>query len=155
MRILGLSISPLSAKADFYVGILPSDPNEDPIIKSDVLSAPNIKITPWKRYFFPDFSNIEIVKNIAEKSANFKSTPNRDLVFPLSLGIGLFDSDGNMLDSKYSEQTYWNEKDGVYLNETFTNLLRNKNYQVHPIVKFLEQDIAAFPSEEFKIECEA
>lgn len=150
-----LSISPLSAKADFYVGILPSDPNEDPIIKSDVLSAPNIKITPWKRYFFPDFSNIEIVKNIAEKSANFKSTPNRDLVFPLSLGIGLFDSDGNMLDSKYSEQTYWNEKDGIYLNETFTNLLRNKNYQVHPIVKFLEQDIAAFPSEEFKIECEA
>ncbi|MBO5698409.1 MAG: hypothetical protein J6R79_00155 [Bacteroidaceae bacterium] len=145
-------ISPLAAKAECYAGIFLA--GEEPEATSSSINI-DLKAKPIERHFFPEFSSIELTKNIKGKSANFKSTITRNLVFPLSLGFGLYDKEGNLIKSNYAEQTYWNEEDDFTLDKTFTDLLRNKEYLIHPLVKFLEHDIAALPSEKFKIECEA
>jgi hypothetical protein len=48
-------------------------------------------------YIMPDFSELQIEKDQEKLSATINCTPTKGVLFPLSLGIGLYDNEGKLI----------------------------------------------------------
>ncbi len=105
-------------------------------------------------YIMPEFSDLQISKNSQNKSASISTTPSRDILFPLSLGLGLYDKSNNLLSTKFNASKYKRENEGYVINQTFTSLEKEKEYEARPMIRILGGEIPANPSESFKIEGE-
>lgn len=106
----------------------------------------------WEWYLFPEFSDLTINKDKEKKEATILTTPTRDILCPLNVGIGLYDSEGSFLSSKYETNKYKNENKGFQIKQTFPSLERTKEYTAKPFIKLLGLEIPALPVETFKLE---
>ena len=105
-----------------------------------------------ERYVMPEFSDLSVDKDDAGLLAIARSTPSRNVMFPLELGMGLYDEGGKLLESAYEESKYWND-DGKYkIAQSFFSLQRDKEYEVKPMIKILGTEFPAFPTKKFQIE---
>ena len=102
-------------------------------------------------YLLPEFSDLSILKDESELSATISCEPTRDILFPLSLGIGLFDNNGVLSNFAYQTPNYKHENEGFLINQTFKSLSPNKEYDAKPIIKFLGMNVPASPSETFTL----
>lgn len=102
-------------------------------------------------YLLPTFSEISSEKAKDMNNAYIVSTSiNRDLLLPVSVGFGLFDKDNELLQSKYSNQSYRLEKDWTLngLTQIFENIRPGKIYACSPMIKLLGLELRATPSVE-------
>ncbi len=100
-------------------------------------------------YLLPTFTELSSIKVKDKTNAYVVSTSiNRDLLLPVSLGFGLFDDGGHLLQTKYSDQSYRLEKDWTLngLAQTFDNIISDKKYSCSPMVKFFNIELRATPS---------
>lgn len=151
-----IEFNPLAADVDFYMGVYRFG-KEDPTNKKNIPIPTYLKI--WEGYIFPEFSDLTIRKNNAERKADIYSDPSRNLIMPLTLGFGLYDKDGNLINSEYDKNTYKVEDEYAMLNHSFTDLALNKEYTAKPLIRLdlggNSYDIAATPEETFMLECSA
>lgn len=105
-------------------------------------------------YILPEFSELSIAKDSEKKKATIATTPTRDILFPLGLGIGLYNSDGNLLSTKYESRDYKRENEGFEVQQTFESLEQGKEYSAKPFIKLLGGEIPALPEEKFKLDAE-
>lgn len=118
--------------------------------KWNLLSA-QMNINSWK--LVPTFQKPSVTVN-DHKSADISVKPSEKLLFPVSIGIGVWDEGGNFFDAQYCSKTYrvFENWGLTQFQTSFTNLLPNQNYMVYPLVKLFGMEIKASPSETFKIE---
>ena len=102
-------------------------------------------------YVLPEFSELDVFKDSTNKEAIIKTIPTRDILFPLKLGIGLYDSKENLLNTKYEIQNYKRQNENFTIEQTFQNLKKGINYTVKPFIKILDGEVPAFPSQSFEI----
>lgn len=102
-------------------------------------------------YLLPEFSDLSIYKNENDLSATITCEPTRDILFPMSVGIGLYNSSGALDNFAYQTPNYKHENEGFLINQKFESLTPNKEYNVKPIIKFLGMNVPASPSERFTL----
>ena len=124
-------------------------------VKQTFLSVDLGSIGTRECYLFPEFSDMESDGNTEERTARLTCVPSRGLLMPLTLGLGLYDKNGQLLDSWFSENTYWYENPFSTLDHTFDYLDRNKEYEARPLIKFNGGIIPAVPEKQFTLECGA
>ena len=124
-------------------------------VKQTFLSVDLGSIGTRECYLFPEFSDMESDGNTEERTARLTCVPSRGLLMPLTLGLGLYDKSGQLLDSWFSENTYWYENPFSTLDHTFDYLDRNKEYEARPLIKFNGGIIPAVPEKQFTLECGA
>ena len=105
-------------------------------------------------YILPEFSDLTVDKDAENKKATINTTPTRDILVPLSVGIGLYNSEGDLLSTKYESQKYKRENEGYQISQTFTSLETGKDYTAKPMIKILGGEVPALPTETFKLEGE-
>jgi len=105
-------------------------------------------------YIMPEFSDLSVDKDSEKKQATISTTPARDILFPLSLGMGLYDSKGSLLSTKFDSRNYKRENEGFEIKQIFSSLETGKNYTAKPFIKILGGEIPALPAETFKLEGE-
>ena len=74
------------------------------------------------------------------------------MLLPLTLGIGLYDKDDELVDDYYSGSEYKRDDSGFEMEHTFTSLIRHKPYTAHPLIKYAGGTIVATPSMEFRLD---
>lgn len=102
----------------------------------------------------PEFSELDIKKDEKNLSATIISTPTNDILFPLSLGIGLYDDKGELKERLYQPTLYKRENEGYTIKQQFSSLQRGKEYEVRPMIKFLVGEISATPTRKIKFDKE-
>ena len=102
-------------------------------------------------YIMPEFSELSVEKDMENKKATISTTPSRDILFPLSVGMGLYDSDGNLLSRKYESTNYKRENEGFEIEQTFSSLEIGKEYTARPFIVFLGGAFPALPTETFEL----
>lgn len=113
----------------------------------------NIPIDFFKTdfYLFPDFSEITL-DNTVSNSVSFTTTPTRNVLFPQTLGFGVYDvRDNKLIYKKYNDERY-----GMLDNHnTYTlpiNGVAAGFYTVRPLIKILTfEDIPASPDKGFNV----
>lgn len=103
-------------------------------------------------YIMPEFSDLTVEKDTEKKEATISTTPSRDILFPLSVGMGLYDSEGNLLSTQYESQNYKRENEGFEVQQTFSSLESGKEYTAKPFIKILGGEVPALPAETFELE---
>lgn len=103
-------------------------------------------------YIMPDFSELQIEKDQEKLSATINCTPTKDVLFPLSLGIGLYDDEGKLKELAFDTHNYKHENEGYVIRQEFSMLEREKKYEAKPMIKFMGGEIPAFPTKKFIIE---
>ena len=103
-------------------------------------------------YVMPDFSGLSIIKNVSNRQAIISTTPSRDILFPLEVGMGLYDDAGKLLKSKFETKKYKRENEGFEICQQFSPLEKNEEYTARPMLKFFQIEIPAEPSESFELE---
>lgn len=102
-------------------------------------------------YILPEFSDLSITKNYADKKATISTMPTRDILVPLQVGIGIYDSDNNLFASKYESAKYKRENEGFQIEQTFSSLDEDEEYTAKPFIKILGGEVPAQPEETFKL----
>lgn len=102
-------------------------------------------------YIMPEFSDLSIVKDSEKKQATISTTPSRDIFFPLSVGMGLYDSDGKLLSTKYESKNYKRENEGFEIQQTFSSLETGKEYTAKPFIRILGGEVPALPVDTFQL----
>ncbi|MBQ7181889.1 MAG: hypothetical protein IJR87_11460 [Bacteroidaceae bacterium] len=102
-------------------------------------------------YIMPEFSDLSVVKDREKKQATISTTPSRDILFPLSVGMGLYDSDGKLLSTKYESKNYKRENEGFEIQQTFSSLETGKEYTAKPFIRILGGEIPALPVDTFQL----
>jgi len=104
-----------------------------------------------KWYLLPEFTQPEYTQGAAKSTAVLTATPSRDLLMPVSLGIGVEDEDGEKVDTKWSGEEYRNEDEWPQngMAATFENL-ESGTYKAYPYVRVLGQELRATPECEFE-----
>ena len=76
-----------------------------------------------------------------------------DILFPVFLGLGLWDENNSLLNVQYCDTPYTDRKSWLLdeFRTSFTNLSLNKEFTVRPLVKLFGGTIVAQPEETFKI----
>lgn len=105
-------------------------------------------------YIMPDFSELQIEKDQEKLSATINCTPTKGVLFPLSLGIGLYDNEGKLEELFFETSDYTRENEGYTIKQEFPMLEREKVYEAKPMIKFLGGEIPAFPTKKFLLEKE-
>ncbi len=106
----------------------------------------------FDRYFFPLFSKPEITIVESNKNVNVMCKPLRDMIFPRTLGFGLYDNNNRLLEEKYENNSYFNNDTERYMMQTFSSLERGVKYSVRPLIKVLTGVVPASPSTDIIIE---
>lgn len=117
--------------------------------KYDIFSG---KFNVFKFRLVPSFTK-PIVK-LDKTSATVSVIPDDRILFPVFLGLGLWDENNSLLNVQYSDSLYSYYGINRTIDEysaTFTNLSLNKDYTVRPLVKLFGGTIVAQPEETFKI----
>lgn len=99
----------------------------------------------------PEFSELEVKKSMSDLSATIRCTPEKDILIPLGLGIGLYNEDGTLVDRLFNAQDYKREKEGYVIEQTFNSLEREKEYIAKPLIRIFGTEMAAVPTKTFKI----
>lgn len=103
-------------------------------------------------YLMPDFSEISVTESEDDNSVRLSCQPSRNVLFPLTLGLGLFDKDDSLLETDYNETEYKRDNSGLKLESTFHDLIRNKAYTARPMIKILGGEIPASPTKEINLD---
>lgn len=122
-------------------------------------SSPRLSYTPLKqepqwgsdKYILPLFSQPEYTAG-ADGTAVLTTSPSRDLLMPVGLGIGVEDEDGETVETKWNSVEY-QKQDEWPLNgesESFSGLAAG-TYTAYPYVRILGQELRAESSCEFEI----
>ena len=113
------------------------------------LLSGELNINSWK--LVPMFQK-PIVNVNNSTSATISVVPSEKLLFPVSIGLGVFNSDDVLADAQYCPNTYRVfENWGLPKYETiFNGLTPNSNYIVKPLVKLLGVEVMAKPNESFQ-----
>lgn len=104
-------------------------------------------------YIMPEFSDLSVLKDVEKKQATISTTPSRDILFPFSVGMGLYDSAGSLLSTKYESKNYKRENEGFEIQQTFSSLETCKEYTAKPFIRFLGGEIPALPADTFFLIC--
>jgi len=82
--------------------------------------------------------------------------PSRDLLMPISLGIGVETEGGEAVATKWNGVEYQKEEEWPLngLSATFDGLSAGETYKACPYVRILGQELRATPEKEFKIDGE-
>ena len=89
-------------------------------------------------YLLPSFGNMSVAFNKSKMVATISSNVKRDLLFPVSIGYGLYNTSGTLIDITLPD-TYQKESEFPSLwQKTFLNLNTNTKYQVCPYLNFRE-----------------
>lgn len=105
-----------------------------------------------KWYLLPEFSQPEYTAGASNSTAVITTNPSRDLLMPVSLGIGLENEDGETVETKWNSVEYQKETEWT-LNgesESFSDLAAG-TYTAYPYVRILGQELRSEPSCEFEI----
>ena len=105
-------------------------------------------------YVFPEFSDLDVSEDKSNMSATIKTTPSRTLAFPLKVGVGLYDSKGNVVAKKYETDKYRVKGKGFTINQQFGGLNNNEKYTACPLIQLFGADIKATPTRTFTIDGE-
>jgi len=110
----------------------------------------------WTWYLLPEFTQPEYTQGAENTTAVLTTEPSRDLLMPVSLGIGVENEDGEKVDTKWSSVEYRKQEDWTLngLSQSFSGLKAGETYTAYPYVRILGQELRATPSKEFKIEGE-
>ena len=115
------------------------------------LFSVNVGINTWK--LLPTFSTPK-VSDTTVSSAKVTVEPSENLLFPVSIGIGLMNEDNDLKECQYLSPDYRLEKDcnsGQYSYQ-FSNLSPNQEYIACPMVKWNGIDLIASPHKGFTLE---
>ena len=131
----------VSAKAKFFKWVSAS--------ANWTLLSGKMNINSWK--LVPAFQK-PVVNVINSSSATISVIPSEKLLFPVSIGLGVWDSDNVLKDAQYCSTGY-----RVFENwglsqyqTTFAGLTPNTTYVANPLVKLLGVEIKASPGETFQ-----
>ncbi len=105
-------------------------------------------------YIMPEFSDLSVDKDKENKKVTISTTPTRDILFPLSVGMGLYDSEGSLLSTQYESRNYKRENEGFEISQTFSSLELGKEYMAKPFIKIMGGEVPALPEETFKLDDE-
>lgn len=144
---LGLSLLSIDAEAygeAAYMG--------EPIARHTFMdiSLASLLYNEW--FLFPEFSDITVDKDKTEPSVTLSCRPSRNVLIPLTLGIGLYDKDNELLEVEFADAEYKRDNSGFEMNHTFTSLVRNKAYTACPMIKFAGGEFPATPSKDFRLD---
>ena len=114
------------------------------------LSLASLLYNEW--YLFPEFSDITVEPSKTDAEATLSYRPSRNVLLPLTLGIGLYDKDDEPVDDYYSESEYKRDDSGFEMEHTFSSLTRNKPYTAYPLIKYAGGTIVATPSKDFRLD---
>lgn len=106
------------------------------------------------KYLLPEFSNLAYSLGNEKKTVVLKADIKRDLLFPVAVGIGIYDESDNLVSSKYNTLAYSSEKNWNFqgITETFNNLQAGVKYTAYPMVKILSKELRATPKKEIYTE---
>jgi len=76
---------------------------------------------------------------------NLKTTASRNLILPVTLGLGLYDESGTLIDKQFSEQRYWGESDESNFSWPFKGMEYQKKYKAYPMFKLMGVEVKALP----------
>lgn len=102
-------------------------------------------------YILPEFSDLTVKQDVKNLSATISTTPTRDILIPLSVGLGLYNKSGNLLDKKYQGSNYKRENEGYTIQQAFSSLEKNTEYTARPMIKILGGEVPALPTKDFKL----
>lgn len=103
--------------------------------------------TPLKtHYLLPLFSSTQKI-SINGNNHTMGVNVDRDLLFPVQIGMAIYDKSDNLKECKYNsvEYQYRNEWPFNYLSETFEGIETGTAYTCYPMVKILGHDLRATP----------
>ena len=147
-----LSFDPLSVYIDAYgeAGFMNQKPLRYHFLEYSFVSPLS---RDW--YFLPEFSDLTVETDMDYQLVTVGCTPHRDIIYPVSIRLGLYDSENNEVDpSTYydsNDVSYRLESDAVKLN-LLSWVRFNEKYTVRPIISFNQIDIPATPCEEIFLE---
>lgn len=115
------------------------------------LFSVNVGINTWK--LLPTFSTPK-VSDITVSSAKVTVDPSENLLFPVSIGIGLMNKDNELKECKYLSPDYRLQKDcnSEQYSYQFSKLNHSQEYIACPMVKWNGIDLIASPDKHFTLE---
>lgn len=100
-------------------------------------------------YLFPEFSNLKIKKDNSVNTISVNTTPTRDILLSLGVGIGLYNQSGDLVSSQFEKEDYKRENEGYVVNQMFTGLTPNSTYIIRPMIKMFGIPFPAQPTQTF------
>ncbi len=99
----------------------------------------------WQRGAVPKFSDLKLEPT--DKAGEMEATTilSRKLLFPATVGFGIYDSDEKLVDKWWSEEEY-KSGDPLVMKHSFSGLEVCKEYTLHPLVRAFEDNMVANPS---------
>lgn len=112
-------------------------------------------INQW--YLLPEFSDLTYTEGDDKTTAVFETTPSRDLLMPVTLGIGLTDTEtgqnigiqNNGISYRLQNEYPLNSVSGI-----FSGLATETEYEAYPVVDILGYELRATPTKTISIEKE-
>lgn len=104
------------------------------------------------KFIVPEFSKPTCVDGTFAFSKTISSTVSRDLLLPVNLGFIIYNSKGQTVAKQYDHWEYKNA-DEWFPSKSYTlsflGIFNNDEYTVSPLVKIMNKEIVATPSERF------
>lgn len=139
-----VTLCPINIDAELY-GYIGEKKPDKPI---PTLSVPFPLYYEW--YLLPEFEDLNVTTNDENKTANITVKPKRDLVLSVPVGIGIFDSDNNLVKAKYESNEYRREDQNMTISQSFSSLSDDTTYVARPILSIFNKITPATPTKEFK-----
>lgn len=105
----------------------------------------------WERFLFPEFNSIWV--DIDEKkNATISLNVMREILFPETVGIGLYDNNSNLIGASYAPIRYNDPGFQNPMEFEFPLLEPGMTYVARPIISWLGGTMVASPEEVFSID---
>jgi conserved domain protein len=143
-----VGLSPLSVDVEAY-----GEANYfgQPVMRHKFFGASLASFLYNEWYMMPEFSEINMEELDSDNSVRLSCCPSRNVLLPLSLGLGLYDKDNMLWKSWYKEEQYKSDGSGFILEHDFSGLTRNKKYTARPLVRILGGTVSASPSKDINL----
>lgn len=119
--------------------------------RHEILSG---KFNIYKFKLVPTFTEPDVYLRYSSENsyAIVCITPDDNLIFPVSIGTGLWDKDSTLLDAQFCESAYSDRESWpiAEYSTTFQHLAFNKDYTVRPLIKLFGGMIVAPQEVKFK-----
>lgn len=111
----------------------------------------NFELGSW--YLLPEFSEPVYTKGDDVTTAILTTTPSRDLLLPVKLGVSVETEDDELVDTQWEETSYRIKDNWISdeLSKTFDDL-KAGNYKAYPYVEIMGIEMKATPSSSFSVE---